>query len=575
MTALSATRPRRPSAAKKKRPSNVRALRTSLDQAEQALAAIRKGDVDVLVMGGPSGARIFTLEGADYGYRVLLEVMSEGVAKLTREGLITYCNARFAAILGAPLERTMGSSIHDLVLPNDRERLRDLLAAGGRQRSEGEFLLQAPRACRVPVLFSVVPLTINGESHCVVMTDLTEQRRHMDAIAAERAALQARLLLVDRMSAMGVVAAGVAHEINNPLAYVIGSLELMINRLPDLIGAGKPASEQVDWFHRQLERAYEGTARVRVIVRDLKAFSRADDETVNAVDLRRVLDASIALLSNEITLRARLVRDYDGLPAIRANEARLGQVFVNLLANAVQAIPAGAAERNEIRVSGYADASGHAVVEIRDTGSGIAAENLDRIFEPFFTTKAVGVGTGLGLALCHGIVSAFGGQISVESTPALGTLFRVVFSAIDGEAPSVATEPPAESRGRLLVIDDEQDFAAVLEEALAPYHEVVTTTRARRALEWIAAGERFDVILCDMKMPDMTGLDFHANLLATHPEQAARMVLMSGGFTQHEKDVPSALPSEILEKPFDLKQLRALMREKLRHGTRPHGAVTT
>lgn len=547
------------SRSKRSRTSSVRALRTSLEEAEQALAAIRKGDVDVLVVGGPNGARVFTLEGADKGYRILLEELSEGVAKLNAEGLITYCNARFAAILGAPLERTMGSSIRALVQPSDQARFEALLLAGARERTEGEFLVRD-----VPVLLSVVPLTIpGGESHCVVMTDLTEQRRNAEVIAAERAALAARLLVVDRMSVMGVVAAGVAHEINNPLAYVIASLELMLGRLPDLSNAKTPASEQVDWLHRQLERAYEGAARVRVIVRDLKAFSRADDETVKAVDLRRVLDASIALVSNEVTLRARLVRDYAELPSVRANESRLEQVFVNLLANAAQAIPAGAADKNEIRVSGRVDATGHAVVEIRDTGSGIPAENLDRIFEPFFTTKAVGVGTGLGLALSHGIVSAFGGRISVESKPG-ATIFRVVLSAAECEAPVVTATPPAESRGRLLVIDDEKDLTEVLKESLAPFHEVVGTTRARQALEWIAAGQRFDVILCDMKMPEMTGLDFYTHLSALHPEQAACVTLMSGGFARIEKEAGQAFPRAILEKPFDVGQVRALLRTSIR-----------
>jgi PAS domain S-box-containing protein len=543
---------------REKRPT-VRALRTSLDQAEQALAAIRKGDVDVLVVGGPEGARVFTLEGADKGYRILLEVLSEGVAKLAPEGRITYCNARFAAILGAPLERTIGSSIHELVHPNDQEQFLELLVRGAAERSEGEFMLR-----NVPVLLSVVPLTgQTGERHCVVMTDLTEQRRNNDAIAAERAALAARLLVVERMSVMGVVAAGVAHEINNPLAYVIASLELMIGRLPDLSGGRTLGSEHVDWMQRQLERAYEGAARVRVIVRDLKAFSRADDETVKVVDLRRALDASIALVSNEIALRARLVRDYDELPFVRANQARLEQVFVNLLANAAQAIPAGAADKHEIRISGHVDATGRAVVEIRDTGSGIPAENLDRIFEPFFTTKAVGVGTGLGLALSHGIVSAFGGQLSVESAPG-ATVFRVVLAIAERDVPVEAEAIPIDSRARLLVIDDEKDLMEVLQEALAPLHEVVGTTRARQALEWIAAGERFDAILCDMKMPEMTGLDFYAHLLALHPEQAARVTLMSGGFSRNEKDATQSFPRAILEKPFDVGQVRSLLRSSQR-----------
>ena len=309
---------------------------------------------------------------------------------------------------------------------------------------------------------------------------------------------------------------------------------------------------------------------MRVIVRDLKAFSRADDETVSAVDLRGVLDSSIALVLNEIRHRARLVRDYDGLPAVRANEARLGQVFVNLLVNAAQAIVPGSVDRNEIRVSGRTDAAGNAVVEIRDTGSGIAAENLDRIFEPFFTTKEVGAGTGLGLALCHGIVCAIGGKITAESTPGTGSLFRVVLPALPvpiSKVENVAPTAPADSRGRLLVVDDEPDLCEVLREILAEFHDVTTTNDARKALDLIAAGERFDMILCDMAMPEMTGLDFRTRLATSNPEQADRLVLMSGGSTSRSEDVASALPNRFLEKPFETDTVRMLMREMMARGS--------
>ncbi|HTM43884.1 MAG TPA: ATP-binding protein, partial [Polyangiaceae bacterium] len=366
------------------------------------------------------------------------------------------------------------------------------------------------------------------------------------------------------------------HEINNPLAYVTASLELMLSRLPDLTNnTGWSTIEQVQWLHHQLERACQGAARVRVIVRDLKAFSRANDETVGDVDLSRALTNSIAMVASQISLCARLVRDYEGLPLVRANEARLGQVFVNLLVNAVQAIPAGNAARNEIRVSGYTNPAGQAVIEISDTGSGITAENLQLIFEPFFTTKPVGMGTGLGLSLCHGIVTSFGGQITVESGPGTGTVFRVTLPASHHETLTVVPTPLAESKGRLLVIDDEQDFAEVLQESLAPFHDVDITTEARQALAWIAAGKRFDVILCDMRMPEMTGLDFYACLAVTNPEQATRVVLMSGGFTRQANEAPLALPNPILEKPFNVEQVRAIIRERQGHGVRPPDVVVS
>jgi PAS domain S-box-containing protein len=548
-----------------------RSLRARLEDAEQTLMAIRTGEVDALVVGGPAGERIFTLEGALHGYRVLMEAMSEGVATLTEEGLITYCNARFAAILGEPLDRTMGSHISPLVPAADRERFQALIAAGALGRSEGEFWLQAPGAS-APVLvrLAVVKLTMEGaQTHCLVVTDLTEQRRESAAIAAERAQMQTRLLLADRMSSLGTLAAGVAHEINNPLAYLITSLELIRKRLPELAGPARTLdNETAEWLRHQLDRAHEGAERVRLIVRGLKGFSRADDETMGIVDPRRVLDTSITLVSNEIRHRARLVKDYDTLPAVWANEARLGQVFLNLLINATQAIPAGAAADNEIRVSGHTDSEGRAVIEVHDTGTGIEPAHLALVFDPFFTTKPLNEGTGLGLALCHAIVGSLDGQITVKTEPGGGSIFRVVLpgagSAAPTSVPAAALAPATDPRGRLLFIDDEADLCEAIKEALEPSHDVIAITDVRAALELLASGQHFDLILCDMRMPEMTGLDFHTRLEADDAGQASRVVLMTGGFTRRPGDPPIVLPRPLLEKPFTIVQVLSLMGEAMK-----------
>jgi len=554
----------------KRSPAAGRSLRAKLDVAEETLRAIRAGEVDALVVGGAAGERIFTLEGAQHSYRILMEAMSEGVATLTEQGFITYCNARFAAILGAPLDRTMGSPIFGLVLASDRERLRALLEAETLGRSEGEFLLQAPDAGPPALVrLAVVSLMLDGaRAHCLVMTDLTEQRRESRAIAAERAEMQTRLLLADRMASLGTLAAGVAHEINNPLAFVMTSLELLSKRLPEL--AGPPSmlkSEAIEWLRGQVDRAHEGAERVRVIVRDLNAFSRADDETKGAVDPRRALDTSIMLVLNEIQHVARLVKDYAGLPAVWANEARLGQVFVNLLVNATQAMPAGAALDHEIRVCGHTDTDGRAVIEFRDTGTGIEPAHLALVFDPFFTTKALHAGTGLGLALCQATVGSLGGQITVTSELGAGSVFRVVLPGLEGAVPvavlPAVAAPSTDARGRLLFIDDEADLCEAMREAVAPFHEVLATTDARQALELIAAGQSFDLILCDIRMPEMTGVDFHARLEADNAAQASRVVLMSGGFSRRPGKPPMRLPRPLLEKPFRVAQVLSLMRKAM------------
>jgi PAS domain S-box-containing protein len=382
---------------------------------------------------------------------------------------------------------------------------------------------------------------------------------------AARAQMEAQLLFADRMASLGQLSAGVAHEVNNPLAYVMGSLDLAARELTALEEECRGQQPALDTrlvgIKQRVAQMQEAAERIRVVVRDLKVFSRADDEGIGPVDLGQVIDSAINLLANEIRHRARLVRDFGQLPPVRGNDARLGQVFLNLLTNAAQSIPEGETSRHVIRVVGRSR-GGQVSVEVRDTGAGIKPEHLPRVFDPFFTTKPLGEGTGLGLSISHGIVKSFGGTITVESEVGKGTTFRVTLPAADPAASSAMAAAPATTtrrRGRVLVIDDEEMMCAVLRSVLSD-HEVVALTDARRALDRLAAGERFDVILCDMMMPQMTGMDFHARLAVTAPEQAAGIIFMSGGvFTPRARDFLAAVPNARIEKPFDTQALLELV----------------
>ena len=213
---------------------------------------------------------------------------------------------------------------------------------------------------------------------------------------------------------------------------------------------------------------------MRDIVRDVKLFSRPQDEKTGAVDVRRVIDSSSRMAWNEIRHRARLVKDYQPIPLVNANESRLGQVLLNLIVNAAQAMPEGHADRNELRVATRTKDDGRAIVEISDTGLGIRKEHLERIFDPFFTTKPVGVGTGLGLAICHRIVSELGGLIEVESEVGKGTLFRLVLPAArDSQSVKVTTvRPTSGHKVRVLVVDDEPAMGRALQRSLREHMDV-------------------------------------------------------------------------------------------------------
>lgn len=377
--------------------------------------------------------------------------------------------------------------------------------------------------------------------------------------------LQAQLMVSDRMASVGTLAAGVAHEINNPLASVMANLDLALHEL-----ASRAHGEGLEELIEALRDARDAAEKVRQIVRDLRIFSRAEEERLGPVDVERTLESSLRMAWNEIRHRARLVKNFGRVPAVEANESRLGQVFLNIIVNAAQALPLGRAQEHEVRVTTRVGPEGKVVVEIADTGPGIPPEVFRHLFTPFFTTKPPGVGTGLGLAICHRLVTSFGGQIHVDTKPGQGTTFSITLPLASASAErSTPTPTPSfgepTRRGRVLIIDDEQMITQTVRRTLAPEHEVTTANSAREALGLMAGGHHFDAILCDLMMPEMTGMDLHAELARTAPEQAARMIFLTGGaFTPKARAFLDATPNQRLEKPFDTMHLRAIVNERLR-----------
>jgi PAS domain S-box-containing protein len=371
------------------------------------------------------------------------------------------------------------------------------------------------------------------------------------------------LMVADRMASVGTLAAGVAHEINNPLASVIANLDMAMQDVETLGATNTELNEEI-------KDARTAADRVREIVRDLKIFSRAEEERRGPVDVENVLESTIRMAWNELRHRAKLVKKFTKVPDVDANESRLGQVFLNLIINAAHAIPEGKYESNRIEVSTSLDESGRYVcVGIRDTGSGIPPEVRPRLFTPFFTTKPVGVGTGLGLAISHKIVTQFGGTITFDTEVGKGTEFRVrmpVAGATELVKPRTTTNKiVAVRRGNILVIDDEEPLAQAIRRFLSNEHEVTAVFSAGAALDLIRRGERYDVIFCDLMMPQITGMELHAELLRSQPEQAANVVFLTGGaFTAAAREFLDEVPNRRLEKPFDLKELRRLVNEVVR-----------
>jgi PAS domain S-box-containing protein len=392
----------------------------------------------------------------------------------------------------------------------------------------------------------------NVRGALIVLRDVTEKRQS-----------EAQLVATDRMASIGTLAAGVAHEINNPLAAVIANLELAIHDV-EALALGAASVELIE----ELRDAREAADRVRLIVRDLKLFSRAEEERRGPVNVRDVIESTLRMAWNEIRHRAKLVKAYDDVPMVVANEARLGQVFLNLVVNAAHSIPAGRAESNEIRI-GTSFENERVVIEIADTGAGMSPEVTKHVFTPFFSTKMTGAGTGLGLPICLRIVEDLGGEIRVVSREGVGSTFRVLLPACDAPTEVPPSEPHATltppRRGRVLVIDDEAMVAMAVRRSLASDHDVVTLNITEDALALLRGGQRFDVILCDVMMPNMTGVDFYRELERVAPEEVKKVVFLTGGaFAIQTREFLDRIPNLRVEKPFTPEGLRALVSDRLR-----------
>jgi CheY-like chemotaxis protein/anti-sigma regulatory factor (Ser/Thr protein kinase) len=283
---------------------------------------------------------------------------------------------------------------------------------------------------------------------------------------------------------------------------------------------------------------------------------------VGPVDLKRVLDATVRLARHDVSARATLVQEYVGVPPVMGSEVGLGQVFLNLVMNAAQAIPAGDPKAHRICIRGREEL-GRVLVEVSDTGAGIAPEIMRRIFDPFFTTKPAGLGTGLGLSITHDIVGAHGGSIHVESEVGRGTTFTVSLAALPRE--SVRTSRPPGRMGRVLVVDDDPLVAEAVRQALAAENDVAVAATGTEALSIVSRHGPFDAIFCDLMMPEMDGMRFYNEVSHVAGKVTEVIAFLSGGVDDAATEVFLARTGRpVLEKPFDPEGLREYVRERVR-----------
>jgi PAS domain S-box-containing protein len=491
-------------------------------------------------------------------YRAVFDSVPVGVLHFDANARITAVNDVLVSLMGSSREVLLGIDLR--TLPNlDARRSIEQALAGSEGLFEGKYVSATGGRQRVLRAVSS-PIRKDGRviGGVTIVDDLTEREQ-----------IEARLAQGERMASLGRLAAGVAHEINNPLAYARTSLEVARRELERVRQSGS-----LDALVRVLEligSADDGIERVRVIVSDLKTFSRGDDGSWAPVELHRVVEAAVNLVWNEVRHRAQLVRELAPAPRVMGSESRFVQVLVNLLVNAAQAIPEGDAQRHRITIRVGPASQERVFVEVEDTGVGIEADRLPNVFEPFSTSKPKGLGTGLGLSICHGIVTSAGGEIRVVKTrPGKGTTFRIELPAsVEAADPPSDTIPiraedlaQPSSRPRILLVDDEPKLGATLALALRDRYDVVVCTSGRAAIEELSRGDRFDLVLCDLMMPEVSGMEVYARAREIRPDVVPRFAFMTGGaFTARAGEFLREHRVRRIEKPFPLQRVEELLRD--------------
>jgi PAS domain S-box-containing protein len=391
----------------------------------------------------------------------------------------------------------------------------------------------------------------------------------------ERKRLEAQHQHAQRLQSIGTLAAGMAHEINNPLTYVTGNIEICREWLqsaivqlrrhidaPEDTRVCERVLQSLVELEEPLRDATDGAERVRRLVLDIKRMAHTQDTPRAPRDLQGIVETAIKMTAHAVRHSAVLRTSLARTALVEGAEGPLVQVFTSLLLNAADAIGVGRAEANEIMVTSFTDDAGWPCVEVRDTGPGVRPEVLPQIFDPFFTTKRVGSGMGLGLSTSHSIVTSFGGRLTVESPPGSGAVFRVSFPPAAAAATHTAPagQPTLlQRRGKILVIDDESAVAIAIGRMLRDHHDVTVLTDGREALAMIAAGSSYDLIFCDLMMPNLSGVEVYLLMAETDAKQASKIVFMTGGaFTVGSQDFLDRIGGVHITKPFTTQTIRAI-----------------
>ena len=511
-------------------------------------------------------------------FATTLQSIGDAVLTIDGDDRVTFLNRAAEAVIGVTSEDSIGRKIFEVTSFVDARG--DVLPALIRLKPAGMSRLdalphearlvtrrfdEAGRAIHVEIEGSVAPIaldTADAFGTVMVFRDVGERRK-----------LERRLGMTERLAAIGTMAAGTQHEINNPLAAVVANVQFTLDALREAKDGGL-SREEVAELVIALQEATDGAERVRRTVEELRHFSRSAEAIEGPIGLTTALDEAVRVTAHAVRHHATVRKEYGSAPRVLAEEGQLSRVFMNLLLQAAHATGDGGATLHTIVLRTRTDTIGRAVAEVIDDGPGMPREVLHRIFDPFFRAQPETHEISLGLAICHSIVVSLGGEIDVESELGKGTTFRV--SLPPGEATAEITPravptrtPPPQSatcranRARVLVVDDEVAIGKAIRRILNTEHDVTFESDARVALERLLT-ETFDVVFCDLMMPNMSGMDFFDEVLRRSPGQAERIVFLTGGaFSPRSEEFLRASQNVCLPKPFSREQVSKVVRSMI------------